>query len=226
MIGTGDLLTTIIAWAPAVIFSITLHEWAHGYMAYRFGDHTPALTGRLTLNPIPHIDPVWTVIMPTVIFFFSMFTMGKPFVFGGAKPVLINSRNFKGNMRVAMFWVAAAGPLMNLLLAGLCALLLNIVPSLPEFFALPLGHMLIAGIQMNVLLAVFNLFPILPLDGGRIVAALLPYPMDQHFARLERFGFPILLLLVFTGVLGQLILPMLISTNLFFLELAGFPVSG
>ncbi|MBF0588789.1 MAG: site-2 protease family protein [Magnetococcales bacterium] len=224
MTGSGDILTTIIAWAPAVIFSITLHEWAHGYMAFRFGDPTPAMTGRLTLNPIPHIDPIWTIAMPTVIFFFSMATMGQPFVFGGAKPVMINSRNFRGHMRTAMFWVAAAGPLMNLILGLACAMLLKAALLLPDFFSVPLGHMLIAGIQMNVLLAVFNLFPILPLDGGRIVAALLPHPMDQHFARLERLGFPILLLLVFTGALSQLILPPMIALIEFFLHVAGVPV--
>ncbi len=219
-----EILQNIIIWAPGILFAITLHEWAHGRMAAFFGDPTPALMGRLTLNPIPHIDLVWTIIIPSVMLVSSLMTTGTPFVFGGAKPVPIDPRNFirlGGSMRQAIFWVSAAGPLMNLLVALLCALLFRGVTLLPSFFMVPLANMLVAAIQMNVLLAVFNLLPIPPLDGGRVVGALLPRPLDGYLASLERFGMPIVLVLAFSGMMGHLLVPVMTFLSHFFLQIAG-----
>ena len=206
----NDLLLNILIWAPGVIFAITLHEWAHGYVAYLYGDKTAASMGRLTLNPLPHIDPVMTLLVPALMLASSMLTVGTPFVFGGAKPVPVNTRNFNrhGNsLRIALFWVAIAGPLMNHFMALGCALLLRATTSIgwlpPVFFI----NMLVAALQMNVLLAVFNLLPLPPLDGGRIATALLPPPLDRTLASLERFGLPIILLLAFSGMLGTVLSP-------------------
>ena len=221
---TGDILRSIIIWAPGILFAITLHEWAHGYAASRFGDDTPARMGRLTLNPLPHIDLVWTLLIPGLMLAGSLITTGHPFVFGSAKPVPINPENFPqppGLFRLAMFTVSAAGPLMNFLLALLCALLVRLVVHLPPFFMVPLANMLVAAIQMNVLLAVFNLLPLPPLDGGRIATALLPAPLDRYLASLERVGLPILLVLVFTGLLGKILMPAMIVVSRYFLQVAG-----
>lgn len=219
-----EIVQNIIIWAPGILFAITLHEWAHGRMAAYFGDPTPKLMGRLTMNPIPHIDLVWTLIIPGVMLLSSLLTTGTPFVFGGAKPVPIDPRNFVrsgASLRVSLFWVSAAGPLMNLGLALLCALLFRVVTLLPEYFMTPLANMLVAAIQMNVLLAVFNLLPIPPLDGGRMVGALLPSPWDGFLASLERFGLPIVLLLAFSGMMGHLLVPAMTFLSHFYLQVAG-----
>ncbi|ABK43554.1 peptidase M50 [Magnetococcus marinus MC-1] len=205
----ATLMQNIIIWAPGVLLAITLHEWAHGYAASRFGDHTAAMMGRLSLNPLVHIDLIWTIVVPIGILIFSMVTMGQPFAFGGAKPVPVNPRNFRGSLRVAMFWVAIAGPLMNLILAVVAALLLHGVGFLPEFFATPVALMLLAMLKMNVILAVFNLLPMPPLDGGRIAVAVLPHPWDRYWAGMERWGIVIVMGLAFTGLLGQILGPMM-----------------
>ncbi|MBF0620590.1 MAG: site-2 protease family protein [Magnetococcales bacterium] len=216
-----SIIVKIITWAPGVIFAITLHEWAHGFMAHRFGDPTPRVMGRLTLNPLPHIDLVWTILIPGLMLVTSLLTTGQPFVFGGAKPVPVNPRNFRGAPRMAMFWVAAAGPMMNLILASLCALSFHIIVFLPDYFYEPIGHMLIAAIQMNVLLAVFNLFPLPPLDGGRMAVAVARPPVDRWLSYLEPLGLPIIMVLAFSGGLGKVIFPILVMFNMFFLEMAG-----
>ncbi|MEO5344835.1 MAG: site-2 protease family protein [Magnetococcus sp. YQC-9] len=220
----NEIVQNIIIWAPGILFAITLHEWAHGRMATFFGDPTPGLMGRLTLNPIPHIDLAWTIVIPGVMLLVSLMTTGTPFVFGGAKPVPIDPRYFirsGRSYRMSIFWVAAAGPLMNLLMALGCALLFRLVTRLPEYFMLPLANMLVAAIQMNVLLAVFNLLPIPPLDGGRMLGAVLPRPLDGHLASLERFGMPIVLLLAFSGVMSQVMVPAISLLNQFYLRMAG-----
>ncbi|MBF0625918.1 MAG: site-2 protease family protein [Magnetococcales bacterium] len=210
-----EFLQKLIVWAPGVIFAITLHEWAHGFAAYRFGDPTAASLGRLSLNPLAHVDWVWTVAVPIVL----LLTMG--FAFGAAKPVPINPRNFRGSYKFAMFWVATAGPLMNLFLALVCALGLRLVGLLPAFFAEPLFQMLQAGIVANVVLAVFNMFPVPPLDGGRVAVALLPPPLDRHWAGLERFGLPLIMILAFSGLLGRVVQPAVSLFFDFYMTLAG-----
>lgn len=223
-INITELLQSIIVWVPGILLAITTHEWAHGYMAYRFGDDTPKKMGRLTLNPIPHIDPVWTLFIPGFMLITSLLTTGNPFVFGGAKPVPINPNNFRKSgksFRMAMFWVSAAGPLINLLLALVCALMFRGILYLPHYFMAPLANMLIAAIQMNVLLAAFNLLPLPPLDGGRIAIALLPSPLDQKLASLERFGLPIILVLAFSGMLSMVLLPIISLLTHLFIGIAG-----
>ncbi|MBF0145787.1 MAG: site-2 protease family protein [Magnetococcales bacterium] len=208
MMTTSEIITGIITWAPGIIFAVTLHEWAHGFAATRFGDPTPAIYGRLTLKPWPHIDPLWSIVIPVVMLVTTLATTGHPVVFGGAKPVPINPNNFSPNsFRLALLSVAIAGPLMNIILALICALLLRLVFFLPLFMIDPLASMLVAAIQMNVLLAVFNMLPVPPLDGGRVATALLPFPLNRKLAGLEKFGLPIIIILAFSGNLGSLLHP-------------------
>ncbi|MBF0445997.1 MAG: site-2 protease family protein [Magnetococcales bacterium] len=222
MISTNEILVGIITWVPGILLAITLHEWAHGYVATRFGDPTPGMMGRLSLSPIPHIDLVWTIIIPVAMLVTSLATMGQPFVFGGAKPVPINPRNFRADRyRLAIFSVSIAGPVMNLFLALLCVIALRGAIHLPEFMAKAVVEMLMAALQMNVLLAVFNMLPILPLDGGRVLGAILPSPYDQKMARLERFGLPIVIVLAFTGILGKILIPVMSFVLIFYIQLAG-----
>jgi Zn-dependent protease len=219
---TSEIVVGIITWGPGILFAITLHEWAHGYVATLFGDPTPRMMGRLSLNPISHIDPIWTIAVPVLMLVVSLSTMGQPFVFGGAKPVPINPRNFKApRYRLAMFSVSVAGPVMNLFLALLCALALRYAIHLPDYMVGAVVSMLMAALQMNVLLAVFNMLPILPLDGGRVLAALLPSPLDYHIAKLERFGLPIVMVLAFSGMLGKILLPVMSIVLVFYIQLAG-----
>ncbi|MBF0176100.1 MAG: site-2 protease family protein [Magnetococcales bacterium] len=201
MTDTVDILQKILLWGPGILFAITLHEWAHGYVASRFGDPTPGMMGRLTLNPLPHIDWVWTVLVPIVL----LYTVG--FAFGGAKPVPINPRYFRGSFRVALFWVSVAGPLMNLFLATACALAARMVVQLPPFFSMPLFNMFEAAIVVNVVLAVFNLFPVPPLDGGRVVAVLLPPSLSRYWSSLDRYGLVLVVILAMSGILGKMINP-------------------
>ena len=220
----NPLVQNILIWAPGVIFAITLHEWAHGFVASLYGDNTPARMGRLTINPLPHIDPIMTLLVPALMLVSSLLTVGTPFVFGGAKPVPVNPNNFRRSgksLRMALFWVAVAGPLMNFILALLCVLLLRgaiTIGWLPPLFFI---NMLLAAVQMNVLLGVFNLLPLPPLDGGRVMTALLPPPLDRAVASLERFGLPIVLVLAFSGLLGQVLSPILSSILRLFVGISG-----
>ena len=199
------LIQTIAVAALPVIFAITLHEAAHGYAARHFGDPTAWLQGRISLNPLRHIDPVGTILIPLAILLFS----GGNFLFGYAKPVPVDFGRLR-QPKKDMLWVAAAGPGANLLMAGLWALMFKLSWLLPQFFSTPLARMAEIGIVINCVLMVLNLLPLPPLDGGRIAVSLLPHRLAWKFARLERWGFPILLVLLFTGILGAFMNPLVV----------------
>ena len=169
-------------WVIPLLFAITLHEAAHGWVAYRLGDDTAARLGRVTLNPIKHVHPVGTILLPG-----ALIAAGAPFVFGFAKPVPVNPARLRSPRR-DMVLVALAGPGMNILLACLSALLLYIAPALPASLAEWWQATFTLGIVINLVLAVFNMLPVLPLDGGRVVHGLMPTRYAERFARLERFG--------------------------------------
>ncbi|HHV48702.1 site-2 protease family protein [Azonexus hydrophilus] len=198
------LIQTIAIAALPVVFAITLHEAAHGYAARHFGDPTAWQAGRISLNPLRHIDPVGTVLIPLLILLFS----AGSFLFGYAKPVPVNFSRLR-NPKQDMFWVALAGPAANLFMALVWAALLKLAWEMPvNDFTVPLSEMSKLGVIINCVLMVLNLLPLPPLDGGRIAVSLLPYPLASKFAQLERWGFPILLLLLFTGILGLVMSPL------------------
>jgi len=205
-----NLVQTIAIYALPVIFAITLHEAAHGYVARHFGDNTAFMLGRVSLNPLRHIDMVGTIAIPLLILTVSKLFGGAGILFGWAKPVPVNFHGLRHPKR-DMLWVAAAGPAANLVMAIGWALLMKIAQMLPQgMFSLPMMLMAEAGITVNIVLMVLNLLPILPLDGGRIAVSLLPNRLAIGYARLEPFGFPILLALIFIPphVLGVIMMPM------------------
>jgi Zn-dependent protease len=203
-----NLVQKIAIYALPVIFAITLHEAAHGYVARHFGDNTAYMLGRVSLNPLRHIDPVGTVLVPLLILITSSMLGSGGILFGWAKPVPVDFSALRHPKR-DMFWVAAAGPLANLFMALLWAFALKFALVAPHnAFSLPLSLMAEAGITINLVLMLLNLLPILPLDGGRITVSLLPNRLAYRFSRLEPYGFPILLLLVFSNLLGAILNPM------------------
>ncbi|MFY7860139.1 MAG: site-2 protease family protein [Limnohabitans sp.] len=192
-----DLIQTVLIYALPVIFAITLHEAAHGYIAQRLGDNTAAMMGRVTLNPFPHIDPVGTILLPLLLYF----STSGAFLFGYAKPVPVRFGNLH-NPKRDMIWVALAGPASNLLQALLWGVLLYVltVNGVTERFFLEMCR---AGMLTNVVMFAFNLFPLPPLDGGRIVVGLLPWRQAVMFSRVEPWGFFIVMALVITGVISS-----------------------
>jgi len=192
----GLILEFLVAAIPVVI-AITLHEAAHGYAALALGDSTPKAAGRLSLNPLRHVDRVGTIILPGILIATQLLTLGHvAYLFGWAKPVPIDPRNFP-NPRRDMALVAAAGPLTNFFLAWVGALLFHVAAYLPVQVAGLAGDGLDDFIVVNLALGLFNLIPLPPLDGGRIVVGVLPLPLAMYWARLERFGLLALILLVF-----------------------------
>jgi Zn-dependent protease len=203
-----NLVQTIAIYALPVVFAITLHEAAHGYVAMHFGDKTAWMLGRVSLNPVRHIDWVGTVAVPLLILMSAKALGGGAILFGWAKPVPVNFQALR-NPKRDMLWVAAAGPAANLAMALAWALLLKLSIVLPpNAFSTPMELMAEAGITVNIVLMVLNLLPILPLDGGRIAASLLPAKLSISYSRLEPLGFPILLVLLFTNALGFILSPM------------------
>jgi len=203
-----ELITTLTIWALPVLFAITLHEAAHGYAARYFGDATAERAGRISLNPLRHIDPMGTIIVPGVIVAMSALAGGAPILFGWAKPVPVNFGRLR-RPKADMFWVAGAGPFANLVMAVGWALLFKFAILSPDsMYALPMAKMADAGIQINAMLLFLNLVPLPPLDGGRIAVSLLPPGPSYKFAQIEPYGFPILLLLLFTGILGDILGPL------------------
>ncbi len=206
-----SFIRSLVIAALPILIAITFHEVAHGCVAYWFGDDTAKRSGRLTLNPIAHIDPLGTIVIPILLFFS---THGQ-FTFGYAKPVPVNPYNLR-NPKRDMIYVAAAGPVTNILIAFLSGLLI-ILLSLLETVApaivvtklfIPLSAMLKYGIIMNIYLAAFNLIPLVPLDGGRIVAGLLPRNLAEKYSRLEPYGFFIVIALIFLGLTRYFVVPM------------------
>lgn len=206
MLDINALIQTIAIAALPVIFAITLHEAAHGYAARHFGDPTAWQLGRISLNPLRHIDPVGTILIPLAILLFS----AGNFLFGYAKPVPVDFGRLRHPKR-DMLWVAAAGPAANLAMALAWGLLLKFAWLMPSNdFTVPLSEMSKIGIIINCVLMVLNLLPLPPLDGGRIVVSLLPHRLAWQFARIEPWGFPILLVLLFTGILGEIMNPLVV----------------
>ncbi len=191
-------------WALPVLFAITVHEVAHGWVARRLGDPTAMMLGRLTLNPIKHIDPVGTILVPGLLLFLG------GFIFGWAKPVPVTWENLR-NPKRDMAIVAAAGPLANFVMAIGWTVVMRIAAAIGggglSWAAVPLFYMGIAGVTINLVLMVLNLLPLPPLDGGRVVTGLLPGPLAYKFSRLEPYGLFILVGLMITGVLGYILGP-------------------
>lgn len=201
----ANLIQTVLIYALPVLFSITVHEAAHGYAARHFGDPTAAMLGRITLNPLKHIDPIGTILMPLLLYF----STSGAFLFGYAKPVPVNFGRLR-NPKRDMIWVALAGPASNFVQALLWAIVLIALAAagVSERFFLEMAR---AGILVNMVMWAFNLFPLPPLDGGRILVGLLPWRQAQWLARIEPYGFFIVLALVVAGVVGQIWLRPLMS---------------
>ncbi len=218
------IIQGISIWALPVVLAVVLHEVAHGWVADRLGDGTARWMGRLTLNPIRHIDPVGTVLIPL-----ALIIVGSPFLFGYARPVPVDFRRLR-NPRRDMVWVALAGPATNLLLALASAMLLWIAVHLPAamlWAAEPLALMCQASILINLVLCIFNLIPLPPLDGGRVAVGLLPGPLAYQLSRLEPFGFLIVVLLLVTGFFQATIGPLIMGSARFLTGLAlGVPGAG
>jgi Zn-dependent protease len=201
-------------WVFPLLMALVFHEWAHGYAAFRLGDDTAERLGRLTLNPLAHIDPMGTVLSPGFLFL-----VGSPFLFGYARPVPVSWNRLRSPAR-DMVWVAVAGPAMNLALALGCTVVLGLLG--PEALvraqygigtgagfdmSTPLAIMLLRGVLINVVLAVFNLLPIPPLDGGRVAVGLLPRNLAWPLAQVEPYGMLVVVMLLMTGMLGSILGP-------------------
>ncbi len=220
----AELIATLAIWALPVLFAITMHEAAHGYAARAFGDPTAQQMGRITLNPVKHIDPIGTVAIPAGIVTLSTLLGGPPILFGWAKPVPVAPWRLR-NPKQDMFWVAGAGPAVNLVQALFWALIFHLTLNLgPGGQWLALARMSDAGIHINLILALVNLLPIPPLDGGRMVVALLPTPWAKTLSRLEPYGMIVVLLLLFSGALSVLLWPLYSITRQALLFLAGIGV--
>jgi len=205
----SQLAQTLAIYSIPVLFAITLHEAAHGYVARHFGDLTAYAQGRISLNPARHIDLVGTIIVPIVILAVSRFAGGAGLLFGWAKQVPVNYSALR-RPKQNMLWVAAAGPGANLAMSLGWAALYKFTELMPQnYFTDPMQKMAAAGIEVNIMLMLLNLLPILPLDGGRILASVLPGRAAWHYAKLEPLGFPILLLLLFTNLLGVILAPLM-----------------
>ncbi len=198
MIGFGETLYTASIWVVPVLFAITLHEAAHGYVAWLLGDDTARRLGRVSFNPLRHIDAFGTVLLPGMLLL-----LGSPFLFGYAKPVPVNFGRLRAPRR-DMVWVALAGPGINIALAFASALLVRVAYYFPPGIDVWLANNLVNSVVINLVLAVFNMLPLPPLDGGRVAVGLLPNALAVPLARLERYGMLILIgLLFFLPLIGN-----------------------
>ncbi len=203
-----SFIQTLTVYALPVIFGITLHEAAHGYVARMFGDPTAMLAGRISLNPLRHIDPIGTIVVPAVLLLSSaMMGMGG-ILFGWAKPVPVDWSRLR-NPKRDMLWVALAGPASNMLMAIVWVLYAHLMVKLGQGDSRFWMGMAVAGVQVNLVLMALNLLPLPPLDGGRIVFSLLPNRLAYHYSRIEPYGMIFLILLMFTGVLWTLMRPLI-----------------
>lgn len=196
-----SIIQKIVIYALPVIFAITVHEAAHGYVAKYFGDMTAYQQGRITLNPLKHIDPFGTILLP------ALTIMLGGILFGWAKPVPVDFNRLR-NPKKDMLWVAAAGPASNFVMAIFWVLVLKFSAGMSEALGVPLTFMAQAGISINIVLMVLNLLPLPPLDGGRIAVSLLPMHLARPFSQIERYGFVILIVLLFTGILSKILSPL------------------
>lgn len=223
MIGQLSIVQQLAVWVVPVLLAITVHEVSHGFVARYYGDTTAYMLGRLTLNPVKHIDPLGTILVPAI-----MLLLPGSFVFGWAKPVPVSFNNLRNPLR-DMGVVAAAGPLSNLTMAFLWALLARLSMGLLKdgyLFFEPLLLMSIAGIYINIILMVLNLLPLPPLDGGRVLAGVLPSRMAMKFSRIEPYGFMILIALLVTGALGWILFPLISLVLFVVLPVSGFAPQG
>ncbi len=209
-----SVIQRIAVWILPVIFAITVHEVAHGWVAKKYGDNTASRLGRLTLNPVKHVDLLGTIIVPGLLLM-----TGTGFIFGWAKPVPVDPRNFKRPLQ-DMAIVALAGPVSNLIMALIWALIIRLgifIGTNAEAISLPLIYTGVAGISINLVLAMINLLPIPPLDGSRILTGILPSYWAWQYNRLERYGFILLLVLLYTKILNVILeYPLFIAQKLFF----------
>ena len=201
-----ETVLQIAVWAFPILVAVIFHEVAHGWVAYRLGDPTAARMGRLTLNPISHIDLFGTILIPLFLII-----AGAPFIFGYAKPVPVNFHNLNHPKR-DMIWVAGAGPVTNILIAVASLYFLKLIASaegvLPAFLGTPVALMAQYSVAINAMLAAFNLLPLPPLDGGRVAVGLLPEPISSAIARMEPYGFLIILVLLMTHTLDFFMQPL------------------
>jgi Zn-dependent protease len=215
----SNLIQSVLIYALPVLFAITVHEAAHGYVARHFGDNTAAMQGRITLNPINHIDPVGTILMPLMLYFAT----SGAFLFGYAKPVPVNFGQLR-NPKRDMIWVALAGPGANLVQAFMWGVLFHVLLGVgvdePFFLKMCQG-----GVLVNVVMFAFNLFPLPPLDGGRILVGLLPYRQAVAVSRIEPWGFFIVMALVLTGVVATFWLQPLMGVTYDLLDILLTPIS-
>ena len=192
-------LASIVISVPIFIFAMMIHEIAHGWVAYKLGDPTAKFSGRLTLNPLSHIDPIGTILLPI-----TLIVMGSPVVFGWAKPVPINFMGLRNPKRDIML-VGAAGPVVNIIFAFILAAIFRLLPIVPTSL---FGEVLFASILVNLILAAFNLIPIPPLDGSRILFSLLPPDLAMKYMSIEPYGFIILFVLIYFGFLDRVVYPL------------------
>lgn len=201
-----SLVQKIIVWALPVLFAVTVHEVAHGWVALKLGDRTAQMMGRLTLNPVKHIDPLGTVLVPGLLL-----VVGASFIFGWAKPVPVTFQNLR-KPKSDMVWVALAGPMANLIMAIIWAAIAKLGLGLYQSgFGMgeAMLYMGVAGIQINAMLMLLNLLPLPPLDGGRILVGLLPGPLSWRVSQIEPYGFFILVGLLYLGVISMILYPLM-----------------